>query len=209
MLAREQWLHGAVDKLREHFKNAGYKYSESLRVSCGWPVRGGLSETKRVVGQYFPPDQSVDGVPQIFISPYLDDKHQILATLVHELIHDCFPFEEKHGPNFKEAAKKLGLVGKATHTSPSDQLKFSLFDQLIDELGPFDHGRIEGTEGSDGPKKQKGRQLKVFCPRLDLHENSGDYILRASQKVINMGLPECPVCGTQMEAEKIDEAKQE
>ena len=47
----------------------------------------------------------------IFISPSLDDPVEVLDTLVHELAHAVDDCEHKHGKEFAEIAKLVGLEG--------------------------------------------------------------------------------------------------
>jgi len=202
---RESWLNHAVALLRPRFAAQGLGLPEHLRVSTGWPSRGGMSERKRVIGQCWKPEAAVDSFTHIFISPYLEDRVNVLETLVHELIHAALP-DAKHGPDFKDAMKKLGLTGKATATAAGDELKAQL-SIMAEELGDYDHGKLGLGVPSDTPKQQKGRQKKIFCPNKADHKDETDVIYRASKKVIDLGLPCCPLCGEQMVAEEETESE--
>src|SRR4029079_11501884 len=100
---REAWLDAAVGKLRPIFLGHGYTIPE-LRVSVGWPSRGGLANKKRTIGQCWFGATAADGKHQIFISPILDEKVAtpggVLATLVHEIVHVAAGPDAKHGPKF-------------------------------------------------------------------------------------------------------------
>jgi hypothetical protein len=69
---REAWLQGAASFLLDYMVEQGLPPVE-VRVSCGWPVRGGVSRRRTVIGQCFAPSVCKDGKPQIFISPRLSE----------------------------------------------------------------------------------------------------------------------------------------
>lgn len=204
---REAWLNAALDTLRPMFTEAGMGLPENLKVSCGWPVRGGMSTRKRVIGECWKAEASTEGATQIFISPWLAEPLEVLETLVHELIHAARP-AAKHGPDFKDGMKKVGLIGKATSTKAGDELILRLA-QLSETLGDYDNGKLGLATPADSPKKQSCRQRKIICPKNAAHENGTDVIYRASKKVADLGLPECPVCGEQLELEEQDETEDE
>ena len=189
---REAWLMEAVVRITPLLTSAGLEVPP-LRVSCGWPHRGGLSETRRVVGQCWLPESAADGKPQVYISPWLGEAVAALEVLVHEVIHACLPADAKHGKVFAKAATDVGLIGKPTHTSAGPELKVVLA-QIAEDLGPYPHAKLDKVAGEKKP--QTTRQKKIVCPKAkDLHEGGEEYILRGSRKVIEMGLPDCPVCG--------------
>lgn len=202
---REAWLNAALDTLRPMFAENGLGLPENLKVSCGWPVRGGMSTRKRVIGECWKAEAATDGATQIFISPWLDEPAAVLETLVHELIHAARP-AAKHGADFKDAMKKVGLIGKATSTKAGDKLIIQLA-QLSEALGDYDNGKLGLSVPADSPKPQKNRQRKIVCPKNAGHENATDVIYRASKKVVDLGLPECPVCGEQLELEEQEETE--
>src|SRR5947207_10804956 len=83
---REWWLYEATKFLMEVMVEAGEK-TVPVRVSCGWPSRGGLGQGKHVIGQCFNQEACADGVSQIFVSPRISDSIVVLGVLLHELIH--------------------------------------------------------------------------------------------------------------------------
>lgn len=196
---REAWLLNALTELRPHFAKAGLGLPENLRLSCGWPSRGGTKENNRVLGECWKAEAAVDAVTQIFISPWVSEPVRVLDILVHELIHAALP-QAKHGPDFKDAMKKVGLIGKATATRAGDELTV-LLTELAEALGDYDNSQLGLATSDDAPKKQVGRQRKISCVRKDLHTGETEVIYRASKKVIDLGLPLCPVCGEQLETE--------
>lgn len=203
---REAWLETAVEYLRALFGAADLTLPPLIRVSCSWPSRGGLSKSRRVMGQCFDAACSTGGVTEIFISPLLrevngEDGKGVLPVLVHELVHAAIGCDAGHGPEFKAAAKDVGLVGKPTSTSAGESLRAKLA-LIAETLGDYPHYKLVPTEKQKTPASAKNRQRKITCPRLDLHETKEPYILRGSRKVIQMGLPNCPVCGETLVAEE-------
>src|SRR5947209_2367227 len=112
---REGWLEQAVSFLVAHMVQHGVP-APSVRVSCGWPSRGGLAARAVVVGQCFPPQLCKDGTPQIFISPRLADSIEVLGTLLHELVHAAVGCQYGHRKEFSQAARRVGLDGPPTAT---------------------------------------------------------------------------------------------
>src|SRR6266702_6478508 len=96
---REAWLQAAASFLLQHMVEQGLPLVE-VRVSCGWPSRGGLALRATVIGQCFPGQVCKDGKPQIFISPRLVNSVEVLGTLLHELIHAAVGCQYGHRKEF-------------------------------------------------------------------------------------------------------------
>lgn len=136
---REEWLLSATAKLRSLFKEHGYEIPEKVQVGCGWP-RGGKRE---VIGQCFGTTWTKDNTIHIFISPCRGNDIEVLAVLVHELVHAAVGVEEGHKGKFKELARKLGLEGKLTATLVTE--KSPLHPKLVmlgDKLGKYPHSQM-------------------------------------------------------------------
>lgn len=195
---REQWLETAVQKLRPLFTPAesvfGGRPIPSVKISVGWPSKGGTSTKSRVVGQCWRKDVAKDRVPQIFISPTMgDDLVQALGVVLHELIHAWDDCVSGHKGDFALAARAVGLVGKLTSTGvdPESDLG-SRLAQILVELGPFPHGTLDVNAMQAQRPKQTTRMIKLHAP------DCCDYTVRTTQKWIDQGLPMCPH-GTEME----------
>lgn len=183
-MTREDWLLKATEVLRsELFKQHGAEVP-TVRVSVGFP--GGGSAHKRI-GEYWPGQAVSDGVPQVFISPTIDEPVRALDILVHELIHAVYPLAGHKGP-FRTLALKVGLTGKMTATDAGPELKAYL-TSLTGRLGEFPNSRINLTLR----KKQTTRLGKVEC-------SSCGYTARVTRKWIEeQGPPLCPCSGEVME----------
>lgn len=182
---REAWLDNAVKELIPLFTALDIELPP-VRVSTGWPSRGGTSLKKRVVGECWKPEVAEDGVSQIFISPMIMDPVLVLSTLVHELIHAWDKGVNKHRGPFVTVARNLGLNSPWTATSPGLELTLTL-EELIETIGEYPHSKLTP---SIERKVQTTRQLKVECPECGC-------IVRMTRQWIDKGLPTC-ACGTDM-----------
>ena len=186
MKTREQWLLQATRALTPDFKRAGVELPD-VRVSIGWP--GGRGNKQHVIGQCWMPFAVLDGKPAIFISPALDGAkpERILDVLVHELVHATGL--RGHRGEFSKLAAKMGLVAPWTATTASELLAERL-GKLALRLGPFPHAAVDAGHGLSGagptqPPVQSTRMLKVSCDQCG-------YTLRATQKWLDTGIPQCP-----------------
>jgi len=155
---KEQWLNTALTKfIRKHFTDAGYTVPDNVRLSTGWPSRGALAK-KRVLGQAWSAENSADETHEIIISVYLDDPCEVLATLIHEVVHVVVGHEVGHRKPFVDCMKLVGLEGKATATVASDDLKEKIA-KWLPVLGWYPHAKLDGSE----QKKQSTRMIKMEC----------------------------------------------
>lgn len=163
-----------------------------MRISVGWP--GGRSNRNRTIGQCWPTTSSEDGVNQIFMSPIRgeDDTQNVLGTLLHEMIHAVDDCESGHKGNFARIAKAVGFLPKLTSSdNRTDELN-DVLDEVAELVGPFPHAAITSLgNAADNPAKQSTRMIKVMCA-------ADGYIVRTTQKWLDLGTPTCP-CGTEME----------
>lgn len=191
---REQWLELAVLKLRPLFAEIDVELP-NVRVSVGWPSKGGTRSKGKVIGQCWKSVVAADQTCQLFISPILgDDPVQLLGVLAHELIHAWDDCDSGHKGKFARAAKAIGLGGKMTATIvPEGSDLETALGQIIVDLGEYPHSplKYEELELIGGEKKQGTRMLKLLA------ECCG-YTARTTQKWIDVGLPSCP-CGNEME----------
>jgi hypothetical protein len=177
---REAWLEKAVKLLQPTFTKADLTVPE-IRVSVGWPSRGALSARRRTIGQCWYGEATGDSVPQVFISPALDNQAEVLATLVHEMLHAALPSDTGHKGAFVKGMKRLGLEGKPTATVAGKDLLETL-EPISNKLGDFPHSKISATGGS----KQTTRLIKAECPDCG-------YTVRVTKKWLDeAGEPICP-----------------
>lgn len=179
---REQWLSEAVGQIETLFP----RFVPDVHVSCGWPSRGGTSLKKRVLGECWKPTVSEDGVSHIFINPMISDTIQVLGILAHEMIHALHP-DAGHKGEFISTAKSIGLLGPWTSTQIGPELHAHLTN-ISSEIGDYPHSKLTPSVER---KVQTTRMKKLECPACG-------YVVRATQKWIDVGLPTC-CCGTGME----------
>lgn len=185
---REQWLDAAVHRLGRLFKAANVELPE-VRVSIGWPSKGGTSSRARIVGQCWKKSVAKDGINQIFISPTLgEDPLQALGVLLHELVHAADDCESGHKNFFARTARALGLEGKLTATTvgPESPLASKL-NAVLEDLGPLPHAPLNVTEMDKQRKPQTNRMLKLHAP------DCCGFVARAAKKWLDdEGFPSCP-----------------
>lgn len=153
---REAWLQAAAVFLLEHMQAHGLPRAE-VRVSCGWPSRGGIGQRRTVIGQCFASQVCADGRPQIFISPRLADSVQVLGTLLHELVHASVGCEHGHGAAFSQAARKVGLAGPPTATTVGETLR-PVLQAYLAHVGPYPHAAIQVKPSV----KRPGSRLRLY-----------------------------------------------
>ncbi len=188
---REQWLRQAMKFVEEHFVKHGYSVPE-VSVTCGWPSVKGTARKSRRIGECWSPEAASDKHAAIFISPVLgtkvDAECDVLAVLVHEVIHAVVGLKCGHRGPFKKCMKAVGLEGKATATTATKELQ-ELMAGWAEELGRYPHGVIQPGMKRSGPKKQTTRMIKCVC------EACG-YSVRTTKKwLVDVGAPHCPIHG--------------
>lgn len=197
---REEWLTQAVARLAPVFTSVGLNIP-ALRVSCGFPSRGGLAIKKKIIGECWDGLCAADGKPQLFISPMLCDAATaggVLATLVHEMVHASIGCKLKHGPQFKRAMKKVGLEGKPTATS-ADTAMVEHFGKILVELGPYPHSELKFLKER---KVQTTRMHKAEC-------DCCGYTVRLAKKWADFGPPICPTDKKPLTMDVLDESEGE
>lgn len=186
MTTREEWLQAASVPLNALIaEQTALKPAKKVLVSCGWPrkERGG-----QVLGTCTPAKHG-GGVQHIFVTPRLSKAADVLAVLLHELIHAADDCESSHGGAFRKAHKAVGFVDKPTTSVPGKDLKAALAG-IAKDLGPYPHKPLNPVDIT----KQSTRMLKIECERCGC-------IARMTRKWIEeVGAPTCACGGTMEEA---------
>ncbi len=185
---REAWLLKATEGLTAYMTDklgTDFKLPE-IYISVGFP--GGGSPRKRI-GECWHTEASSDKKNHVFISPVLSDPIDVLATLLHELVHVWD--DGQHGP-FVKAIRKLGLEGKPTATIAGDELT-ELLNQISEALGEYPHAALK-LGGKT--KVQTTRMLKIECGECG-------FTVRTTRKWIDELEAEgkdfpCPLDGSEM-----------
>lgn len=193
---REQWLEAAVEKLRPIFKGKNFDIPP-VKVSTGWPSRGGLSTKKRTLGQCWERTASEDAkTAQVFVSPLLLEDGTdwgVLSVLTHEICHAVAGPQQGHGKKFREIGNAVGLEGKPAQMVAGPDLLVRFKQWIDDDLGPYPHQKL--NPAASGVKKQTTRMMKCTC------EDCG-YVARTTRKwVEEKGTLICPCNGKRMKSE--------
>lgn len=157
---REQWLTRAMPDIEKLFKDAGYEVPGKIRVSCGWPHKGGCGQRKRTLGQCWDKVCSTDAHWHIFISPTIEDSSRALDILIHEVVHTVVGLKAGHKKVFAACAKAVGLKGPWTKTTATPELDEKL-KKLIARIGKYPHGALKPA--AVDKTQEKGRMLKLEC----------------------------------------------
>ena len=179
---REPWLL-AVAKYAEVelFEPKGYTLPK-YRVTCGFPHTGAFAAKKKRIGECWYPESSKDETTEIIVSMTVDDSRQAIGVLLHEMVHAAVGCGFGHGPVFRKCALGIGLTGKMTATTESQQLVDDFITPVIKELGGYPHARLDYSKR----KKQGTRMVKIQCMNCGI-------ILRASRTVADQ-CHTCPAC---------------
>lgn len=189
---REGWLLAAIQLLTPRFEKTGSQVPP-IRVATGWPSSRGLSAKRRVIGECWSGEAAKDGIPQIFISPWIDGSdllgfNGIISTLAHEVVHAVVGHEAKHGPRFRKVALGIGLEGKMTECGFMDT-KSEELKPIVEALGAFPHSKLDSLLRPK--KKQTTRMIKCECMANDC----GFTVRTSSKWLTEVGAPHCPKHG--------------
>lgn len=177
---REEWLLKAVSELRPVFRKYKAIIPKKVMVSCGWP-RGGKTE---VIGQCFGKTWTSDGTTHIFISPTRGDAVDVLAILVHELVHAAVGTAEGHRGRFASVARGIGLEGKLTATEVTKKSPlYVVLARVAKSLGKYPHSKMTAA-----PKGGRTGGDYVW-PRLASKTMSGYTFVMSPKLIAAYGLP--------------------
>lgn len=188
MTTREQWLNAAAERLNEMIAETGVlKPSKKVLVSAGWPRK---DRNGKVIGQCYPTLPG-GGKHHVFVSPMLSKPVDVLAVLLHELIHAADNCEHQHTGPFRRVWGMLGFIDKPTTSVPGPELTKAL-KVLAKDLGKYPHVALTPVQMS---KPQTTRMLKVEC------ENCGCVVRMTRKWLEEVGTPTCGCGGDMTEAE--------
>jgi predicted SprT family Zn-dependent metalloprotease len=214
---RETWLERmCYEFVIPHFSECGYpeldvmaNYMDGQKFQFSTSFIEG-TRTSKAIGVHYQSSCSSNGFTQnIMIHPKLHDSVQVVGVLIHECVHamleghltkDLKPIKP-HGKEFRAVALKVGLTGKMTATTESDELKKKI-KKWVGVLGEYPH--IAMDVNKSGRKKQTTRMIKVQC-ESGFGDCSGTYKVRMSRTLImKYGEPICPCCQFPMMAEDFE-----
>lgn len=184
---REAWLTAVAERLEPVFLEAGFPVPSNIRVTCGFPSRGGRGKR---IGECWASTASKDEHFEIMVSPVLEEPMFVAGVLAHELCHAAAGLKCGHRGTFKKLATSIGLVGKMSATIPGD-IFIKHAQPILTDVGPYPHAMLNPT-ASSGPPKQTTRNLKLTCPKCGYRASTTRYWLDTA------GAPICPADETQM-----------
>ena len=179
-MTREQWLNKMAQELKSRvFKRAGFNINlKDVRVSCGFPSTGWKGKRS---GECHGTHNN--GNNEIFIHPKLSDSVRVAGVLAHELVHAYDDCKNGHGPAFRKVAVAIGLEGKMTATTESEEL-VKMLEKIIKKIGKYPHKEMTAPSR----KKQGTRMIKVICPECN------EYHVRMSKTMYLLAAPSCGYC---------------
>jgi hypothetical protein len=181
--SRESWLAAATHELRPYFAKLGHALPDKMRFAIAFTSTG---KRGRMTGECWHPASSADQHFEIIIRADIADPVEVLAVLVHELIHTLLPLSAKHGKPFRDIAVRVGLEGKMRQTQPT-QILTERLQAIANTLGPLPHAQLHFAGAADVPKKQGKKWLKAECGA------ACGYGVRITAKWARVGLPLCPI----------------
>jgi len=163
---REEWLSRSLPALKSIILSAGGPDFAAPLISIGFPSRNALSKHKQRIGECWSKRCTDTGQPTIMVSPVIENVVEVLATLLHELVHASVGAECGHRGAFKRVATAAGLVGKMTATAASPTLAQALHD-IAESIGSFPHVKLNAQAIEDERKKQKTRMRLYECNKCN------------------------------------------
>lgn len=179
---REEWLDSACKRMKPWVDACASSGEFELPlVSVGWPK--GHRGRGHAIGQCWDKKQSGDQTrAHIFIAPDQVDPEEVLATLLHELVHASVGTACGHRNAFRKVAIELGFEPPMRSTPVGEDLK-KLLAAVAQQVGEYPHPGLVSVKVKVG-----SRLLKVYCP-------SCGCIARMTRKWIEqVGTPHCG-CG--------------
>lgn len=190
---REDWLtRAAMIASEELFKRNGYELPKKVRYSVSLPSRNAIGKKRTTIGQCWSSVCSTDGSIEIFITPMIDDIREVFATLVHEMVHAAVGNENGHNEVFKRCALAVGLTGKMTATTMTDDTWAEMKPLIESRLGDYPHAKMKVSNA----KKQTTRMRKIICSNgcKEFH-----YRMAASKFESFEGFAKCAICDADMQ----------
>ncbi len=180
-------LKSAVEFQRKPLEEHG-NLPDKLHVLTSWPYA-----TKKAIGQCYAKTWTKDESVYIAISPKLgNDLVEVLAVLLHELIHAQVGVEKAHGKPFRRLATKMGLVGPMRTTEPGPELTMTL-QGMVQSLGEYPHVVMQDHK-PETPRKPAKKQIIKFVSPV---EPTYTCWLTPAQAA-KVGPPICPISMTKM-----------
>jgi len=174
-LTREGWLVRASELLLPFVRQAAAWSGVSTTltvppaVACSWPPGRStvlLSTSSR---------HASSGLWEVTLSPSLGHEdlrwpsvhidEQVLAHLLHELIHCVVGDAEAHRGPFADVAAQVGLISPLAEPRVSAELAQQLHEQIIARIGHYPHRAMEQPVRRSSGNRQK-RWVCEYCGKI-------------------------------------------
>ena len=189
-----QWFETATQKLDDVlFRPLGYQVPKNIRIMVA-PIKKSKNTSANTTLGVCHPSSWSHGVNIIHLNISTTDKTDsvnVLATLIHELIHaiDDNKSGHKKGGAFDKMARAVGLDGMLTATYAGKELE-SRLNKLIKEIGKFPAQAVS----LEGLRSDTCRNIKLECSGTDdVICDHGFNINR--QRIEEMTTHKCLSCG--------------
>jgi hypothetical protein len=183
ILNRETWLNTITENyIKPHFQAKGYTIPENVRMGCSFTSRGAFKrkgQKSTRIGECWSDSASEGGNIEIMISPTIGDSVKAVGILIHELCHATVGNNHGHDNVFKKCALAVGLEGKMTATTESEELK-AIIKEWLEDMGEYPHAKLNANL-----RKQSTRLHKCDC--------ACGYTMRISSKWLKLATPRCPL----------------
>lgn len=189
---REGWLLAASQHLGRTVRAAQVSLGQPLRNRPPPAVSFGYAPGSKTALHGSVVDPTTDQT-HIYLSPSLGTTGpteamrksvEVLAALLHELIHDAVGHEHGHQRYFKTVCDYLGMIGYAD-SQPGLRLGADLEKLVVHHLGPCPHKAVAPGRDAPGHRRQRNRQRKYVCRRCGQIIRSGSDNLVASHHCTN------------------------
>ena len=183
---REQWLIDIKNDVEVSvFGKHGYKLPKKINLTVSEP-KGKKSSAKggKVIGQCLSTDLSTGGFNEIYITPdndgqTVENSVKVIGIVIHELIHAYDNCKNGHNHVFRKIALTVGLQGKMTATTHTEELK-EVIDTIVKDIGEYPHKKLDYKPR----KKQSTRLVKINCSGYGVEYNDFNELLQAMKSIV-------------------------
>ena len=183
---REEWLNVASILLLDELGGVcSIRADLDVKISVGFAPN--TKTNSRVRGVCFSRAASESRLNEIYISPVINDTLDVLAVLLHELIHAIDDCVSGHQGEFSKRSRAMGFLPPLTSSRPNAQLLEKL-QAVKTAIGDFPHAKI-AMHGF----KQESRSLKCVCADCDFRFQASITQIARAMRANHDALP-CLVC---------------
>lgn len=202
----DAWLAAFVEDARPWYSQNGLLLPHVVHIGAGWGYVPRHAEGPHIQSHLVSGTSTEDAAPQIFISPVLAGAVEIAANVHHQLVHTIYDPDTRHGAEFREACRRIGLEGtqgRGARPELGEELLAQL-TRFIRRHGTYPHppmGVLVAPIAGTVPAQQTTRWLTVFCPVCPGHR-AKHRTFQVSRATAADG---APICGRVLNPEDPEE----